>query len=120
MMFQIGQKVLCINDHFRTYCRYPLKTGSIYTIHGFYQCPCGSDQVTLLEIPGVVRMGCRCNRTSTRRQSYYRWRFIPLAYFEIDKEESSDEKEVLEEINASSKSICTDRYQSQPAAYMCN
>jgi hypothetical protein len=103
MMFQVGQKVLCINDHF-SYCRYPLKEGLVYTIHGFYQCACGSHQVTLIEIPYTVNMGCRCHMSSIRRQSYYIWRFVPLEYFEEYADSSSDIEEVLEEKNVSSKS----------------
>lgn len=99
MEFKEVQKVLCVNDHYRSYCRYPLKKESIYTIHGFYQCTCGSHQVTLMEIPDVVNMECRCHRTSIRKQSYYNWRFIPLEYSEIFDELSSDINEVSEEFN---------------------
>lgn len=106
MKFEVGQKVLCINDHF-SYCKYPLKRGTIYTIHGFYQCACGSHQITLMEIPYAVNMGCRCDRTSFRRQSYYHWRFLPLEYFEESIESSSDRKEILEGDSVSSTSICT-------------
>lgn len=82
MNFNAGQKVLCVNDHFGSYCAYPIRKGLIYTILGFYKCDCGSDQVTLKEIPGFINMGCRCFRTSFRRQSYFSWRFIQLDYFE--------------------------------------
>lgn len=99
MNLKVGQKVLCILDHYRSYCSYPVKKGSIYTIHGYYECPCGSQQVTLKEIIGVTNMGCKCNLTSYRRQSYYTWRFIPLNYFEIFKSLSWDKKEFSKEIN---------------------
>jgi hypothetical protein len=82
MNFKIGQKVVCILDYYNSYCRYPLKKGLIYTIEGFYKCPCGSQQVTLMESPGLTTMGCKCDQISFRRQSYYTWRFIPLVFFE--------------------------------------
>lgn len=40
-------------------------------------------------------------------QSYYHWRFVPLEYFEKYAEWSLDKKEILEDANVSSKSICT-------------
>ncbi len=98
MNFRVGQKVLCVNDKYGTYCAYPLKKGSVYTIHGFYKCPCGSQQVTLMEITGIINMGCRCDRTSTRRQSYFNWRFIPLEYFENLISISSHKEEMLEKV----------------------
>lgn len=82
MNFRVGQRVLCINDRYRSYCRFPLKKGSVYTVNGFYTCACGSLQVTLSEIKGETNMGCRCHRTSVRRQSFFIWRFIPMEYFE--------------------------------------
>ena len=85
MNFRVGQKVVCINDSYRSYCAYPLKKGAIYTIYGFYTCDCGSHQVFLDEIPGVVWMGCRCDRIFLRRQSYYSNRFRPLKYYTIFK-----------------------------------
>jgi len=94
MNFHAGQKVLCVNDYFRTYCAYPIKKGLVYTIHGFYRCVCGSDQVTLMEIPFSTYMGCRCHRTISRRQSYFTWRFIPLDYFEKFIDLSSDRKAI--------------------------
>jgi hypothetical protein len=79
MKFNKGQQVVCIDPSYRNYCAFPLRKGGIYSIHGFYQCPsCGSRQVTLMEVPGTVTMGCRCTRTSFRRQSYYLERFVPL------------------------------------------
>jgi hypothetical protein len=99
MSFRVGQKVLCVNDHYHSYCRYPVKKGSVYTIHGFYRCSCGSLQVTLVEFPGETLMHCRCPLVSERRQSYYIWRFIPLEYFEkfigfsTEKQEDRKEKE---------------------------
>ena len=82
MRFYIGQKVLCVNERFGSYCSHPVKKGLVYTIHGFYKCGCGSDQVTLFERPYINSMKCGCGRLATRRQSYYNWRFIPLQYFE--------------------------------------
>ena len=99
MNFRAGQKVLCVNDHYTSYCAYPLKKGSVYTIDGFYRCSCGSSQVTLMEIPEVTNMGCRCHLTSVRRQSYFTWRFIPLEYFEKLIDVSQDKKEVPVEID---------------------
>ena len=96
--FKTGQKVLCVNDHFRSYCAYPIRKGLIYTIHGFYKCDCGSDQVILKEVPESINMGCRCFRTSFRRQSYFTWRFMPLDYFEKFIDLSSDIKEIPEEL----------------------
>ena len=98
MKFKIGQKVLCVDDHFN-YGQSRLTQGSIYTIIGFYLCPCGSNQVTLLEIPDVLSMRCKCHHTSIRKQTYYNWRFVPLEYFEKFEEISSDINEVLEEID---------------------
>ena len=77
MNFQILQKVLCINNDFN-YGPSHLIKGSVYTIDGFYLCPCGSHQVTLLEIQDITNMRFKCDRTRLRRQSYYNWRFIPL------------------------------------------
>lgn len=93
MTFRTGQKVLCVNDYFRSFCAYPIRNGLIYTINGFYKCDCGSDQVTLIEIPWSINMGCECSRTSYRRQSYFNWRFLPLDYFEkfIDLSNNNDE-----------------------------
>ncbi len=99
MNFKTGQKVLCVNDYFGSYCAYPIRKGLIYTIHGFYKCDCGSDQITLKEIPGSIIMGCRCFRTSFRRQSYFTWRFMPLDYFEKFIDLSSDIKKILEELD---------------------
>lgn len=102
MNFRTGQRVLCINDKYRTYCRYPLKKGLVYTVDGFYRCSCGSLQIMLAEIPGVTNMGCRCNRTTVRRQSYFVWRFIPMEYFEgyldlsCDNEKKSGKKDAKE------------------------
>ncbi len=78
MDFKTGQKVVCVNDHFRSYCPYPVKKGLTYTIDGFFLCPCGSRQVTLKEKPFSLEMRCGCGRISYRRQSYYSWRFIPI------------------------------------------
>ncbi len=86
MPLKKGQKVVCINNSNRSFCRYPLRKGSIYTIHGFYKCPCGSRQVTLTEIPASTIMGCSCHRTSLRMHSYFSWRFKPLEYYEIYKD----------------------------------
>jgi hypothetical protein len=105
MEFKLGQKVLCVNDRYGSYCRYPLSKGGIYTIHGFHRCTCGSQQVTLMEIAGVVTMGCRCQRTSVRRHSYYIWRFIPLEYSETHAKALSDKNEILEKKDVSSKSV---------------
>ena len=99
MKLKTGQKVLCVNDHYNSYCKYPLIKGSIYTIHGLYQCHCGSPQVTLKEFPDEVNMKYKCPRTSERRQSYYNWRFIPLEYFEKFVKQSSEISESLGEIN---------------------
>ena len=98
MEFKLGQKVLCVNNHFN-HGQSRLKKGSVYTIHGFYQCACRSRQVTLFEIPDVTNMGCKCHRTSVRRQSYYNWRFIPLEYFEKFMAISSKKKELVKEPN---------------------
>lgn len=81
MEFEAGQKVVCVNDHYVSYSRYPVTKGHVYTIHGRYRCPCGSRQVSLKEFPGRTLMGCRCYRTSTRKSSYYSWRFIPLELY---------------------------------------
>jgi len=93
MNFKTGQKVVCINDQFRSYCAYPIKKGVIYTIDGFYMCACGSSQVTLAERPCTINMKCRCSRISNRRQSYYDWRFVPLELLENIIEFPSEKKE---------------------------
>lgn len=99
MNFKAGQKVLCILDQYNSYCKFPLKRGSVYTVNGFYKCACGSLQITLAEITGVTKMGCRCHRTSVRRQSYFIWRFIPMEYFEAFISSSSDtEKKTLSKV----------------------
>lgn len=95
MKFEFGQRVICVNDNFMSYCRYPVKKGSIYTIHGFYQCACGSHQVTLVEIPFLISMQCKCHRTLFRRQSYYNWRFVPLQSLEMTEESPFYIDEVL-------------------------
>jgi hypothetical protein len=82
MNFRTGQKVICVNDQFKRYCAYPIKKGVIYTIDGFYKCPCGSEQVTLREKNAFIDMICKCDRLSYRRQSFYSWRFIPLEMLE--------------------------------------
>ena len=82
MGFHIGQKVLCVNDRFRSFCSYPVKKGLVYTVQGLYRCECGSHQVVLFEKPYMSEMQCGCGRIENRRQSYYNWRFIPLEYFE--------------------------------------
>jgi len=82
MNFKTGQKVLCVNDHFRTYCAFPVVKGTVYTISGTFKCECGSSQVILKERPLKIDMNCRCGFFSFRRQSFYDWRFIPLTYFE--------------------------------------
>lgn len=98
MRYKVGQKVLCVNDHSNSNCSYPLMKGSIYTIHGFYLCPCGSLQVTLTEIPGATNMRCKCHLISFRRQSYYIWRFIQLEFFEAFEDASPGRKEILKEL----------------------
>ena len=95
MSFEAGQKVMCVNDHYKSYSRYPVNKGTIYTIHGHYRCPCGSRQVTLEEFPGETLMGCRCPRTNNRRSSYYDWRFIPLDLFDSIVELSSEKIETI-------------------------
>jgi hypothetical protein len=96
MKFESGQKVICINDHYESYSRYPVKKGTVYTIYSNYVCPCGSRQVTLNEYPGRTLMGCRCHRTSRRRSSYYSWRFMPLDLLHNMLEMSSEKTEVVE------------------------
>lgn len=98
MKFEFGQKVVCINNHFN-YGQSRLKKGYIYTIEGFYICPCGSNQVTLVEIPDIISMRCKCHRTLIRRQSYYNWRFVPLEFSEIAFELPSEISEELYETN---------------------
>jgi hypothetical protein len=92
MNFKEGQKVYCVIGSYNSYCIHPVNKGSIYTIHGRYTCPCGSSQVTLKEFPEATNMGCRCDRTSVRRQTFYSWRFIPLDLME-DIVALSSEKE---------------------------
>lgn len=75
MNFKVGQRVICINDSWSKQIPYPLRKGAVYTISGFYKCDCGSDQVTLEEVPFIINMVCRCNRSFLRRQSYFKWRF---------------------------------------------
>lgn len=82
MKFQVGQKVLCVNDHFN-YGPSRLKKGNVYTIQDFYICPCGSFQLIVSEIPDVLSMRCKCNSTIIRRQSYYAWRFKPLENYDM-------------------------------------
>jgi hypothetical protein len=96
MKFKKGQQVLCVNASYGTYCAFPLKKGSIYSVDDFYECPCGSHQITLMEVPGLAKMGCRCDHSTFRRQSYFKWRFIPLEYFEKFIE-YSEEAEVQKE-----------------------
>jgi hypothetical protein len=96
MKFYSGQKVLCVNDHFNPPCAYMIRKGSEYIIRGFYKCTCGSDQVTLVGIPdNPISMICRCGRISTRPQTYYSWRFIPIEYFESFICNSSEKQEEL-------------------------
>ena len=97
MEFKKGQIVLCIDDHFN-YGQSRLKKGNVYTIQDFYKCPCGSDQLILLEIPDIITMRCKCGSTIFRRQSYYNWRFISMEYSEKFKETSLDNIEVMEEV----------------------
>jgi hypothetical protein len=95
MKFHDNQLVLCINDHYNSYCRFPVKWGRVYTIHGYYKCTCGSVQVTLEEISGVTEMGCKCSNTSYRRHSYFSWRFVPFEYSELVEETHKEMKEEL-------------------------
>ena len=101
MIFEKTQKVVCINATCKTYCRYPLKKGAIYTISGLYQCECGSLQVALVEYPEVLNMHCGCSRVSERRQTYYEWRFMPLDLFTnfiaIPEEKSVEEELTIED-----------------------
>jgi hypothetical protein len=98
MEFKPGQRVICVNDQYRSYSRYPVTKGMVYTIHSNYQCPCGSRQVTLMEFPGRTPMGCRCPRTSNRRPSYYNWRFIPLDLYLNIMSLTSDISEPIEQL----------------------
>lgn len=83
MKFRSGQKVLCVNDHFNAPCGNRVKKGHIYTVQGYYKCPCGSRQVALIEYPAHTPMSCRCPGITYRRQTFYEWRFIPIEYFEM-------------------------------------
>jgi len=83
MIYKKDQQVVCINDSFTSYCRYPLTKGGIYTVHSLFQCECGSIQVTLLEYPEILNMRCGCSLSANRRQSYYEWRFMPLDLFNM-------------------------------------
>jgi hypothetical protein len=98
MNFSTGQLVLCINDKWDRDCVYPVKRGMIYTIHGFYKCPCGSDQLTLVEMPYVTSMICGCSRCTTRRRSYYSWRFTPLESSENSCSASFDKNQPVQQI----------------------
>ena len=82
-LFRIGQKVVCVNAIWNTNCTHPLVKGNIYTIYGFYTCECGSEQFYLDEVPDIVHIRCKCQKTSERRHSYYSWRFRPLEYYDI-------------------------------------
>jgi hypothetical protein len=86
MEFTIGQKIVCIDARYKTFCAFPLKKGKIYTVSGFFKCECSSEQLFLHGISQFVRMGCACNRTSLRRQSYFTWRFKPLQYYNLYKD----------------------------------
>ena len=101
MTYKEGQKVVCVDPTCKTYCRYPLKKGAIYTIHGHYQCTCGSLQVALEEYQEVLNMHCGCSRISHRRQTYYEWRFMPLDLFTnfiaIPTVKSEDQEVTIEE-----------------------
>lgn len=109
MNFKTGQKVVCVNDSFISYCAYPIRKAVVYTVAGFYRCACGSNQVTLAERPCTINMICRCNRISNRRQSYYDWRFMPLDFLDniielpaVNKETkeaaSPQDQEIMHEI----------------------
>lgn len=102
MKFKVGQKVVCINDRYSSYCAYPLKKGAIYTIQGLYTCSCGSQQVFLVEVPEVTWVGCKCQSTSLRRHSYYAWRFRVLKYYEIYKIVIENTKETAGELDVES------------------
>jgi hypothetical protein len=104
MKFQRGQKVVCINDRFSSYCSHPVIKGRVYTIQGSYRCVCGSNQVTLFEKPYNTYMKCGCGRVSERRQSYYNWRFLPLEYFE-NYVSLSSKKNIPEELIAGIETI---------------
>ena len=94
MNFKIGQKVVCINARYKTYCACPLVKGNIYTVYGFYTCECGSEQIYVDEVTEIVLMGCRCHRTGMRRHSYYSDRFRPLQYYDIYNKLFEKNKEV--------------------------
>ena len=96
MKFTIGQKIVCVNARYNSFCAFPLKKGEIYTVSGFYKCECGSDQLFLQETLRVILMACSCHRTSTRRQSYYNWRFRPLQYYSLYNELFENRSEVGE------------------------
>lgn len=105
----MGQRLLCVNDHFNSYCAYPVKKGLVYTIDGFYKCPCGSDQVTLEERKAMIDMICKCNRLSYRRQSYYSWRFIPLELFDnfiyLSYKEKTPEENIVQKPESGKEEI---------------
>ena len=109
MKFHRGQKVLCVNDRFRSYCSYPVIKGVVYTISDLYACDCGSSQVTLFEKPFMSTMKCGCGRVAERRQSYYSWRFIPLEYFEKFIGWTEKEKEPEKSIAGTEKDAVTHR-----------
>lgn len=69
----------------------------VYTIEGFYRCPCGSDQITLSELPFMVNMICKCEKMAYRRQSYFVWRFIPIGYFEKFTDLSNEKTGIIKE-----------------------
>ena len=101
MTYKKGQKVVCVDPSCKTFCRYPLKKGAIYTIDSQYQCECGSPQVALKEYQDVLNMHCGCSRISHRRQTYYEWRFMPLDIFTnfiaIPAVKSEDQEVTIEE-----------------------
>ncbi len=92
MNYRPGQRLVCVNDRFSSYCSHPIIKGTVYTVHENYRCACGSKQVTLFERPYINDMRCGCGRIANRRQSYYNWRFLPFDYFEQFIDLSDEEK----------------------------
>ena len=104
MKFEIGKKLVCVNARYNNYCACPLVEGNIYSVYNYYTCPeCHSTQIYLKEVPDIVIMGCKCDRISERRHSYYAWRFRPLQYFNFynelfDKKKETGDKTDIPEV----------------------
>lgn len=79
-MFNVGQKVICINDKSTNGYSFPngIIMGGIYTIKRISNCECGAEILILKEVHRIKKTCSICNRDIEDLQAYYSSRFIPI------------------------------------------